>query len=169
MTGLAVKYKGLLGGRLKLSLDAVTVRGRARYATTVGAAVPAAQNPAAALPDLIARSDNVTVAARYAVDRHSSIGLNYFYRRLSSADWAYQQENRELPAFSAISLERSRYFSASPNWHNTPMARPYSSSSWARSVSFWLVRVVDGLANWLAADCHSPRLFAALARCMYSS
>ena len=90
-SGLAVKYKGLLGGRIELNLDAITVRGRTRYATTVGTAVPAAQNPATALPDLVARSDNVTVAARYAVDRHNSIGLNYFYRRLSSADWAYQQ------------------------------------------------------------------------------
>ena len=89
--GMGVKYKGLLGHRLELGVDVVAVRGRSPIATTVGPAVTAAQNPATALPDLVARSDSIDLSARYAVDRQTGIVLNYFYRRLSSADWAYRQ------------------------------------------------------------------------------
>jgi hypothetical protein len=69
----------------------VTMRGRTSIATTVGPLVVAAQNPASALPDLMARSDSVTLAARYATTRHTSVRLSYYYRRLSAADWAYDQ------------------------------------------------------------------------------
>ena len=69
----------------------VTMRGRTSIATTIGPLVVAAQNPAAALPDLMARSDSVTLAARYATARHTSVRLSYYYRRLSAADWAYDQ------------------------------------------------------------------------------
>jgi MtrB/PioB family decaheme-associated outer membrane protein len=89
--GFGMKYKGLLGGRLELDVDAIAVRGRTPISTTVGPAVPAAQNPAAPLPDLTMRSADFNLAARYAVDRHSTVRLNYAYRRLNSADWAYQQ------------------------------------------------------------------------------
>ena len=44
-----------------------------------------------AFPDLIAHSDNINLNARYTVDRQSTARLSYFYRRLDSADWAYQQ------------------------------------------------------------------------------
>ena len=70
------------------------------------------QNPATAFPDLAAHSDNINLNARYAVDRQSKVRLNYFYRRLNSADWAYQQvgiENltnvigtNEVPAHFAV-------------------------------------------------------------------
>ena len=86
--GFGMKYKGLLGGRLELNADAIAVRGRTPISTTV---VSAVQNPATALPDLTVRSANINFAARYAVDRHSTIRLNYFYRWLKSTDWAYQQ------------------------------------------------------------------------------
>ena len=89
--GVGLRYKGLLGGRLELDFDAVAVRGRTPVNTTVGPAVTAAWNPASALPDLVSRTDTVTVAARYALDRHSALRVNYFYRRVSSQDWAYQQ------------------------------------------------------------------------------
>jgi len=89
--GLGLRYKGLLGGRLELNADAIAVRGRTPIATTVGPAVPAAQNPATALPDLSAASDNINITARYTQDRRSTWRLSYFYRRLNSADWAYQQ------------------------------------------------------------------------------
>jgi hypothetical protein len=89
--GFGLRYKGLLGGRLELNADAIAVRGRTPISTEVGTAVAAAQNPATALPDLVARSDNLNFNARYSVDRRSSLRLNYFYRRLNSADWAYQQ------------------------------------------------------------------------------
>jgi hypothetical protein len=89
--GIGLRYKGLLGGRLELNADAIAVRGRTPIATTVGPAVPAAQNPATALPDLSADSDNINITARYALDRRSTWRLSYFFRRLNSADWAYQQ------------------------------------------------------------------------------
>ena len=89
--GFGLRYKGLSGGKLELSADAIVVRGHTPISTTVGTAVPPAQNPATALPDLRADSDNINLNARYAVDRHSTWRLGYYYRRLSSADWAYQQ------------------------------------------------------------------------------
>lgn len=89
--GFGMRYQGLLGGRLELHADAIAVRGRTPISTTVGPAVPAAQNPATALPELIAHSGNINLNARYAVDRRGTVRLNYFYRRLNSADWAYQQ------------------------------------------------------------------------------
>ena len=110
--GFGLRYKGLLGGRLELNADAIAIRGRTPISTTVGPAVPAVQNPATAFPDLAAHSDNINLNARYAVDRQSKVRLNYFYRRLNSADWAYQQvgiENltnvigtNEVPAHFAV-------------------------------------------------------------------
>ena len=67
------------------------MRGRTPVSTTVGPAVTAAWNPATPFPDLVSRTDTVTLAARYALDRHSALRVNYFYRRVSSQDWAYQQ------------------------------------------------------------------------------
>ncbi|MEO8103753.1 MAG: MtrB/PioB family decaheme-associated outer membrane protein [Betaproteobacteria bacterium] len=89
--GAGLRYQGLLGGRLQLSADAIAVRGRTPISTSVGAGVPAAQNPATALPDLSARSDHLNLTARYAVDRRATLQASYFFRRLNSADWAYQQ------------------------------------------------------------------------------
>ena len=89
--GFGMRYKGLLGNRLALNADAIAVRGRTPISTTVGPAVPPPQNPAAAFPDLSTRSDNINFTARYAVDQRSTARLTYFYRRLNSADWAYQQ------------------------------------------------------------------------------
>ena len=89
--GAGLRYKGLLGGRLELNADAIAVRGRTPISTTVGPAVPPPQNPATAFPDLSARSDNINLTARYVLDRRSTVRLNYFYRRLNSADWAYLQ------------------------------------------------------------------------------
>ena len=89
--GIGMRYKGLLGGRLELNADAIAVRGRTPIFTSVGSAVSVAQNPATGLPDLVARSDNINLNARYSPDRRNSVRLNYFYRRLNSADWAYQQ------------------------------------------------------------------------------
>ena len=89
--GFGLKYKGLLDGKLELNADAIFVRGRTPISTTVGPAVSAAQNPASALPDLSMHSDNINFSARYRTDAHSSVQANYFFRRLSSADWAYQQ------------------------------------------------------------------------------
>ena len=89
--GFGIRYKGLIDGRLELHADALAVRGRTPVSTSVGTAVPAAQNPPTALPDLIAQSDTINLGARFAVDRHSALRLNYFFRRLNSADWAYQQ------------------------------------------------------------------------------
>ena len=89
--GAGVRYQGLLGGRLELNADVIAVRGRTPISTSVGPAVQAAQNPAGALPDLSAHADHINVNARYAADRHSTVRVNYFYRRFNSADWAYQQ------------------------------------------------------------------------------
>ena len=89
--GFGLRYQGLLGGKLELNADAIAVRGRTPISTTVGPALPAAQNPASAFPDLSARSDNINLNARYAADRYSTVRVNYSYRRLNSADWAYQQ------------------------------------------------------------------------------
>ena len=89
--GVGLRCKCLLGGRLELDFDAVAVRGRTPVSTTVGPAVTAAWNPATPFPDLVSRTDTVTLAARYALDRHSALRVNYFYRRVSSQDWAYQQ------------------------------------------------------------------------------
>ena len=89
--GFGLRYKGLLGGKLELDADAIAVRGRTPISTTLGAAIPVAQNPATAFPDLRARADNLNLNARYAVDRQSTVRLNYLYRRLNSADWAYRQ------------------------------------------------------------------------------
>ena len=89
--GFGMRYKGLIDGRLALHADALAMRGRTPISTTVGTAVPAAQNPSTPLPDLLAQSDNVNLGARYAVDRHSALRLNYFFQRLNSADWAYRQ------------------------------------------------------------------------------
>ena len=73
------------------AVDAVAVRGRTPITTTVGPGVTAAWNPAKALPALTARTDSLTLAARYALDRHSALRFSYFYRRVSSVDWAYQE------------------------------------------------------------------------------
>ncbi|MEQ1519282.1 MAG: MtrB/PioB family decaheme-associated outer membrane protein, partial [Usitatibacteraceae bacterium] len=89
--GFAARYTGLFGGRLELNADVIAVRGRSPISTSVGSAVTAAQNPAAPLPDLRVRSDNINLAARYKLDPASTLRLNYFYRRLNSADWAYEQ------------------------------------------------------------------------------
>ncbi|MEO6624643.1 MAG: MtrB/PioB family outer membrane beta-barrel protein, partial [Burkholderiaceae bacterium] len=89
--GVGLRYKGFMGGRLELDFDAVAVRGRTPVNTTVGPAVTAAWNPATAIPDLVTRTDTVTIAARYALDRHSALRVNYFYRRVNSQDWAYQE------------------------------------------------------------------------------
>ena len=91
--GFGLRYKNLLGDKLELGVDAIAVRGRTPISTTVGPATPAAQNPALALPDLRAHSDNLNLSARYVMDRRSTLRLNYFYRRLNSADWAYEQMN----------------------------------------------------------------------------
>lgn len=88
--GFGLRYPGLLGGRLDVSADAIAIRGRTPISTSVGAAVPAGQNPATTFPDLRARSHNINIAARYALDKASAVRVNYFFRRLSSADWAYQ-------------------------------------------------------------------------------
>ncbi|MEP7156416.1 MAG: MtrB/PioB family decaheme-associated outer membrane protein [Betaproteobacteria bacterium] len=88
--GFGVKYKRLLGGRLELTGDAIFVRGRTPISTTVGPAVSAAQNPATPLPDLSMHSDNINLGVRYLMDARSTLRLNYSYRRLNSADWAYQ-------------------------------------------------------------------------------
>ncbi len=89
--GFGLRYKRLMGGRLEVDADAIAVRGSTPISTEVGPAVTAAQNPATALPDLQMRSDNLNLNARYRLDRRSTIRMNYFFRRLSSADWAYQQ------------------------------------------------------------------------------
>ena len=89
--GFSLRHKGLLGGKLELNADAIFVRGHTPISTTVGSAVPPGQNPAGTLPDLRAHSDNINLSARYGLDRRSSLRANYFYRRLSSADWALQQ------------------------------------------------------------------------------
>ncbi len=89
--GMGVKYKGLLGGRLELNADALAVRGHSPISTTVGPGVSAAQNPALPFPDLVMRSASLNLGARYAIDSHTSVGLSYSYRRLRSADWAYEQ------------------------------------------------------------------------------
>lgn len=89
--GLGLRYKGLLGGKLELNADAIAMRGRTPISTTVGIGVPPAQNPATVFPDLIAHSDVINLNARYNMDRQSTLRLSYFYRRLNSADWAYQQ------------------------------------------------------------------------------
>ena len=89
--GLGIKAKRLLGGRLELSADAITVRGRTAITTTVGPAVSATQNPAGVLPDLTVRSDELRLGALFALDRRSAIRLGYLVRRVASADWANQQ------------------------------------------------------------------------------
>lgn len=89
--GFGLKYQGLMGGKLELAADAIFVRGRTPISTSVGPNVSAAQNPASPLPALSMHSDNVNVAARYRLDARSTVRVNYFYRRLNSADWAYQQ------------------------------------------------------------------------------
>ncbi len=89
--GLGVRHKGLADGKLDLNLDAIVVRSRTPISTSVGPAVSASQNPATALPDLMARSENITLSARYALDRRTAIRAGYSYRHLNSADWALQQ------------------------------------------------------------------------------
>ena len=106
--GAGLRQQGLIGGKLELAVDAIAVRGRMPITTTVGTGVTAAQNPATALPDVVARSDNVNVSARYAIDRHSTLRARYFFQRLDNADWAYSQVgaatlvnvigSREIPA-----------------------------------------------------------------------
>jgi MtrB/PioB family decaheme-associated outer membrane protein len=89
--GFALRHKGLLGGKLDLNLDGIMVRSRTPIATSVGAAIGPGQNPAGALPDLIARSENINLTARYALDRQTTLRAAYSYRHLNSADWALQQ------------------------------------------------------------------------------
>ncbi len=89
--GFGAAITGLLGGRLTFSADAISVRGRSTITTTVGPAVSPPQNPAGPFPDLSLRSDELRLGARYAMDRHSAIQLRYLYRRVDSADWAYEQ------------------------------------------------------------------------------
>ena len=106
--GAGLRQHGLIGGKLELAIDAVAVRGRMPITTTVSAGVSAAQNPATALPDIVARSDNVNISARYAIDRHNTLRARYFFQRIDSADWAYSQVaaatlanvigSREIPA-----------------------------------------------------------------------
>ena len=109
--GFGMRYKGLLGGKLELNADAFAVRGRTPIATTAGSATPTAQNPATAFPDLIARSEHINFSASYAMDRRSTIRLNYFYRRLNSADWAYQQVDTTTLANVIGSKEIPAHFS----------------------------------------------------------
>ena len=106
--GAGLRQQGLSGGKLELALDAIAVRGRMPIATTVGAGVSPAQNPATALPDVVARSGNVNISARYAIDRYSTLRARYFFQRIDNADWAYSQVgaatlanvigSREMPA-----------------------------------------------------------------------
>ena len=89
--GFGARHHGLAGGKLELGADIIIVRGRTPISTRVGPAVPPAQNPATALPDLTARSDNLNLTARYAMDRRSTVRIQYFFRHLDNADWALQQ------------------------------------------------------------------------------
>ena len=108
--GFGVKAKGLFGGRMELSADAITVRGRTAIVTTVGPAVSASQNPAARFPDLSVRSDELRLGARYALDRHSAVRLSYLLRRVDSADWAYQQVGATtLPGVIGTNQVPTRY------------------------------------------------------------
>ena len=110
--GLGVRRHGLLGGKLELNADAISVRGRTPISTNVGQGVTPAQNPATALPNLTARAENLNLTARYALDRRSAIRLNYFFRRLDGADWALQNVTattlanvigtREIPARATV-------------------------------------------------------------------
>jgi MtrB/PioB family decaheme-associated outer membrane protein len=106
--GAGLRQQGLVDGKLELSVDAIAVRGRIPVSTTVGAGVSAAQNPATALPDIVARSDNVSISARYAIDRQSTLRMRVFLQRIDNADWATTQVgaatlanvigSREIPA-----------------------------------------------------------------------
>lgn len=120
--GAGLRHKGLLGGRLGLSADAIIVRGRTPISTTVGPAVVPGQIPAATLPDLNARSAIASLDARYALDRQTALRANFFYRRLDRADWAFAQVNATTLANVLGTNE------------TTPRLRQYGGGlSWVRS------------------------------------
>lgn len=96
--GVEAKYTGLMAGRLLLNGN--LTYSHARTPISVGGGtyynngVPNSPTgnvfiPAQSFQDIKSELYDLRLAGTYAVDRTSSVRLSYWYRRLSSSDWAY--------------------------------------------------------------------------------
>jgi MtrB/PioB family decaheme-associated outer membrane protein len=96
--GVAAKYAGLLGGRLTLTGDLTYARARTPISVNGGTyynnGVPNSPTgnvfiPATSFPDITSEMIDVRLAGLYALDKSSAVRVAYWYRHLSSSDWAY--------------------------------------------------------------------------------
>lgn len=96
--GIALRRQGLLGGRLEIDADLVSVLARSPYRLEGGSASSSNGAPQA-LPEVVSRSTELRLNARYTLDEDSLLRLAYLYRRHASADFA-------LDLYAGTSLTR---------------------------------------------------------------
>src|SRR6266567_292621 len=96
--GVAVKYTGLLGGRLTLTGDLTYAHARTPIGVNGGTyynnGVPSSPTgnvfiPASSFPDITSEMTDLRLAGLYALDKASAVRVGYWYRHLKSSDWAY--------------------------------------------------------------------------------
>jgi hypothetical protein len=101
--GIAMKYKGLMAGKLQLSSDVTYTSARSLGTFTGGnyvnnplavtgapaGTVAAYYIPATPLPAVTTKALNIRLVADYAIDKQKTLRFGYVYARLRSVDWAY--------------------------------------------------------------------------------
>ncbi len=101
--GIGVRHRGLLGGRLDVMGDLVYTYAKTDIGVMGGsyannpfavaglpAVVPAALFiPAADMPTVSSKTFEIRLAGQYAIDRSSSVRLQYWFQRLRSTDYVY--------------------------------------------------------------------------------
>jgi MtrB/PioB family decaheme-associated outer membrane protein len=96
--GLGFKYKGLLAGKLELQGDVSYSRAKSPISVTGGTyynnGVPNSATgngyiAAQSFPDITSEMTDLRLTGTYTIDKASGVRLSYIYRRLKSADWAY--------------------------------------------------------------------------------
>ena len=96
--GAGFKYTGLLAGRLALNGELTYARARTPISVVGGtyynAGVPSSPTgnvfiAATSFPSIDSEMVDLRLAGTYAIDKAASVRLAYWYRHLSSSDWAY--------------------------------------------------------------------------------
>lgn len=109
--GLSARYRGLMAGRLDVGADVAYSQARTPISVTGGAyfgtGVPSSATgnqfiPAESFSDITTRFTQLRLSGTYAIDKKSSVRVQYIYGRLKSSDWAYDAYANSLLGVLAV-------------------------------------------------------------------
>lgn len=89
--GISLRHKGLLGGRIELSVDLALIHSRSPYRIVGGTRSASATVDLApqALPVVSSLGHEVRLGLRHALDEQAALRVSYLYRRLRGDDYAF--------------------------------------------------------------------------------